>query len=76
MSVQTDVAATQRPTLSLCMIVKDEAFFLEECLLSARPHVDQIVVLDTGLSDGTLGIARRQRILANIEALERMAGES
>ena len=43
--------------LSLCMIVKDEAFFIEECLAAAAPYVDEIVVVDTGSSDGTRDIA-------------------
>lgn len=45
--------------LSLCMIVKDEAFFIEECLAAAAPYVDEIVVVDTGSSDGTRDIAAR-----------------
>lgn len=39
--------------LSLCMIVRDEAFFIEDCLAAARPLVDEIVVVDTGSKDGT-----------------------
>ncbi len=50
---------TKGTTLSLCMIVKNEAEGLEKCLSTARPHVDEIVVVDTGSTDGTLDIARR-----------------
>lgn len=48
-----------RPLLSLCMIVKNEAEYLETCLKLARPYVDEIVVIDTGSTDGTQDIARR-----------------
>ncbi len=47
------------PSLSLAMIVKNEADHLEKCLSTARPHVDEIVVVDTGSTDGTRAIARR-----------------
>ncbi|MCR9185117.1 MAG: glycosyltransferase [Halieaceae bacterium] len=43
--------------LSLCMIVKDEAFFLHDCLAAAAPHVDDLVVVDTGSTDDSKGIA-------------------
>lgn len=46
-------------TIALCMIVKDEAFFIEDCLASAAPHVDEIVVVETGSSDGTGELAAR-----------------
>lgn len=46
-------------TLSVCMIVKNEEEGLEKCLSTARPHVDQIVVVDTGSTDRTLEIAGR-----------------
>ncbi|MBX2819995.1 MAG: glycosyltransferase family 2 protein [Rhodothermaceae bacterium] len=52
-------ASTYRPTLSLCMIVKNEEENLEKCLSLARPHVDEIVVVDTGSTDGTVDIAKR-----------------
>lgn len=45
--------------LSLCMIVKNEAENLEACLRSVRPVIDEIIVVDTGSTDGTRTIARR-----------------
>ena len=43
--------------LTLCMIAKDEAAFLKRCLASAAPHVDEIIVVDTGSSDDTVQVA-------------------
>ena len=51
--------SSYKPTLSLCMIVKNEEENLEKCLSLARPHVDEIVIVDTGSTDGTLEIAQR-----------------
>jgi tetratricopeptide (TPR) repeat protein len=45
-------------TLSLCMIVKDEEELLPGCLEAAAPHVDEMIVVDTGSSDRTVEIAR------------------
>ena len=45
-------------TISLCMIVKNEARHLPRLLLSALPLVDEIVVVDTGSGDRSADIAR------------------
>src|SRR6185369_8334423 len=45
--------------LALVMIARDEARCIERCLDSVRAHVDEMLVLDTGSSDGTPEIARR-----------------
>lgn len=44
-------------TVSLCMIVKDEEAMLPRCLAAARPHVDELIVVDTGSTDRTVEIA-------------------
>lgn len=46
-------------TLSCYLIVRDAATTLERALQSVRPHVDELVVLDTGSTDETLYIARQ-----------------
>ena len=45
-------------TLSLAMIVKNEAGHLGHCLDSVRGLVDELVVVDTGSTDGTVQEAR------------------
>ena len=47
------------PTLSLCMIVKNEEKFLEQCLRSVQSLVDEIVIVDTGSTDKTKEIASK-----------------
>lgn len=49
----------QNPTISLCMIVKNEARNLPRCLESVKGQVDEIVIVDTGSDDGTLDVAAR-----------------
>lgn len=44
-------------TLSLCMIVRDEAALIGECLRSIRTLVDEAIVVDTGSTDGTAELA-------------------
>ena len=46
-------------TISLCMIVKDEAKNLPRCLASVKDLVDEMVVVDTGSGDDTPTIAER-----------------
>ena len=46
------------PELSLCMIVRDEIDCLDRCLASLRGTVDEVVIVDTGSTDGTLELAR------------------
>ena len=45
--------------LSLCLIARDEADFLDRCLASVQGLVDEVVVVDTGSRDGTKTVARR-----------------
>lgn len=49
----------QMITVSLCMIVKNEAKVLGRCLDSIADLVDEIIIADTGSSDGTKEIAGR-----------------
>jgi tetratricopeptide (TPR) repeat protein len=46
-------------TLALSMIVRNAAADLDRCLESARNAVDEIVIADTGSTDGTPGLACR-----------------
>lgn len=50
--------AQKPPGISLCMIVKNEERFLEQCLRSVADVVDEIIVVDTGSNDRTIEIAR------------------
>ncbi|MEN6527463.1 MAG: glycosyltransferase [Candidatus Polarisedimenticolia bacterium] len=43
--------------MSLCLIVRDEAERIGRCLDAALPIADEIVVVDTGSTDGTAAIA-------------------
>jgi len=47
----------KEPTISLCMIVKNEEAFLEQCLKSIKDYVDEIIIVDTGSTDRTVEIA-------------------
>ncbi|TPJ35329.1 glycosyltransferase family 25 protein [Mesorhizobium sp. B2-6-5] len=45
-------------TIGLCMIVKNEAKVILQCLASALPLVDYVLVVDTGSGDGTQDLIR------------------
>ena len=49
----------RQPTISLCMIVKNEAEHLPRCLKSVKGVVDEIIVVDTGSTDNTVELARQ-----------------
>ena len=46
--------------LTACLIVRNEERFLTDCLASLAGVADRIVVVDTGSSDRTIEIARKQ----------------
>jgi glycosyltransferase involved in cell wall biosynthesis len=47
------------PRISLCMIARNEERFLEGCLARVQSVVDEIILVDTGSTDGTIEIAKR-----------------
>ena len=47
------------PSLSICMIVKDEEDNLPRLLASIKGLADELVIVDTGSKDDTVDIARR-----------------
>src|SRR3989338_2192906 len=77
----------RKPWLSLCMIVRDEEQFLEDCLRSVQGLADEIIIVDTGSKDKTKEIAARYTpaifdlpwqddfALARNESLKRATGD-
>ncbi len=53
------LAKPVEPTISLCMIVKNEEEFLEDCLASVKDLVTEMIIVDTGSTDRTIEIAER-----------------
>jgi glycosyltransferase involved in cell wall biosynthesis len=47
-------------TICLTMIVKDEAPVIARCLASVRSHISRWAIVDTGSTDGTQAIVRRE----------------
>lgn len=52
-----------QPTLTVALIVKNEAKNLSQCLDSIKDWADEIVVLDSGSTDATEAVARRYTTL-------------
>ena len=46
-------------SISLCMIVKNEDKFLEQCLNSVKGIADEIIIVDTGSTDKTKEICKK-----------------
>src|SRR5690349_14287434 len=53
-------SASERPTICLCMIVRDEADVLAAGLRSALPLIDTWVICDTGSTDGTQALIAQE----------------
>ncbi|WP_156940188.1 tetratricopeptide repeat-containing glycosyltransferase family 2 protein [Caldanaerobius polysaccharolyticus] len=53
------VYMSERPLISLCMIVKNEEANLPRCLDSVKDIVDEIIIVDTGSTDNTIKVAQR-----------------
>ena len=54
---EIDKTKDAKSTVSLCMIVKNEEKHLAKCLHSAKPVVDEMIIVDTGSTDRTKNIA-------------------
>jgi len=55
--IPKEINSAKTPTLSCCMIVRNEEQFLPQCLESIKDVVDEIIVVDTGSTDRTVEIA-------------------
>src|SRR3990172_9025878 len=58
MALKNATGKTEKPTISLCMIVKNEEEHVARCLQSVKDVADEIIVIDTGSTDATVKIAR------------------
>jgi len=53
------VAESEPVTLSVCMMVRDEAKNLDRCLSAIKDFADEIIVVDTGSVDDSIEICKR-----------------
>lgn len=47
------------PSVSLCMIVKNEEDFIDQCLKSVQHLVQEMIIIDTGSTDQTIEICKK-----------------
>lgn len=47
------------PSITLCIITKNEEKYLEQCVNSVKSIIDEIIVVDTGSTDETKEIAKK-----------------
>jgi tetratricopeptide (TPR) repeat protein len=55
--LEADKSNRKKASLSLCMIARNEEPHLAKCLMSVKPIVNEMIVVDTGSSDRTKNIA-------------------
>ncbi|MGR3311301.1 MAG: tetratricopeptide repeat-containing glycosyltransferase family 2 protein [Candidatus Brocadiales bacterium] len=48
-----------KPSISLCMIIRNEEKTLQRCLESVKHLVDEMIIVDTGSTDRSVEIAKR-----------------
>jgi pentatricopeptide repeat protein len=56
---QESKEGAKTPTISLCMIVKNEEEWLPQCLESVKDLVSEIMIVDTGSTDKTKEVAQK-----------------
>ena len=49
-----------QPTVCLTMILKNEGHIIKRCLDSAKPYIDRYFIIDTGSTDDTMEVVRRE----------------
>lgn len=55
------MAINEATTISACLIVKNEEELLPQCLDSIKELADEIILVDTGSTDGTIAIAEQYK---------------
>lgn len=51
---------SNKPTVCLAMILKNESHIIKRCLDSAKPYIDGYFIIDTGSTDDTLEVVARE----------------